>query len=461
MNRAEARIDALHAHLHESADAATTLPSRGRRAIPARASTTTVSRLRPLRAVHGVVPHVRRNGQRERQPARPHLSDARRHRRPAGADAAKCARHLELCLDCRACETACPSGVQYGKLIEPFRVAMEQTGDGRAEDRTTGFIAGFCFGLFPYPRRMRAALVPARIAQRLGLDRAAAGDWACCDLLPPRLRQLVDMLPPLEQVAAAAAGVSAGDRPTPGTVALFTGCVADAMFRHTNWATARVLQQNGCDVRRAARPGLLRRDPFSRRLERAGPRVCRREPGGVRLRRRRRDHRQRRRLRRDAQGLRPSLARRRASRPRAASPRKVKDINEFLDELGLMPPQGEIRLDATYHDACHLGHAQKIREAPRQLLAKIPGLKLRRPARNRTLLRRGRHLQPDRAGNVGPAQPPQAGQHPHDRRRVVHHGQRRLPAADRPRSAHAGREAAVVHPMDLLDLSYRKEKLEF
>ncbi|HEX7446115.1 MAG TPA: 4Fe-4S dicluster domain-containing protein, partial [Pirellulales bacterium] len=79
-------------------------------------------------------------------------------------------RHLELCLDCRACETACPSGVQYGKLIEPFRVAMEQTAEGPTKS-SDWFHRWILFGLFPYPRRMRRALWPARLAQRLGLMR--------------------------------------------------------------------------------------------------------------------------------------------------------------------------------------------------------------------------------------------------------------------------------------------------
>jgi glycolate oxidase iron-sulfur subunit len=103
-------------------------------------------------------------------------------------------RHLELCLDCRACETACPSGVQYGKLIEPFRVAMEtNSGESKSND---WFHQWILFRLFPYPNRLRAALAPARIAQLLRLDRVARAT-GLFKLLPPRLRQLVEMLPPL------------------------------------------------------------------------------------------------------------------------------------------------------------------------------------------------------------------------------------------------------------------------
>src|SRR5947209_960967 len=86
-------------------------------------------------------------------------------------------RHLELCLDCRACETACPSGVQYGKLIEPFRVGMEQAAvASNAKPKTDDWFHRYIlFGLFPYPDKLRRSLRPARIAQTLGLDRLLIG----------------------------------------------------------------------------------------------------------------------------------------------------------------------------------------------------------------------------------------------------------------------------------------------
>ena len=97
--------------------------------------------------------NVPRTGQRKRQPARAHLSDARvtDGRLPLSSDVR---RHLELCLDCRACETACPSGVQYGKLIEPFRVAMEEQSDGPPKS-SDWFHRYVLFGLFTHPERMR------------------------------------------------------------------------------------------------------------------------------------------------------------------------------------------------------------------------------------------------------------------------------------------------------------------
>src|SRR4051794_2514927 len=144
--------------------------------------------------------------------------------------------HLELCLDCRACETACPSGVQYGKLIEPFRVAMAQSeGGGKDHD---WFHRWILFGLFPYPGRMRKALAPARVAQALGLDRVAER-LGLFRLLPPRLRQLVKMLPPRTKAEPPLPEVLPPKGARRARVALFTGCVADVMFRHTHWATAR------------------------------------------------------------------------------------------------------------------------------------------------------------------------------------------------------------------------------
>ena len=139
--------------------------------------------------------------------------------------------HLELCLDCRACETACPSGVEYGRLIEPFRVAMEETAE--KPNRTDWFHRYILFGLFPNPNLMRKTLGPARIAQRLRLDRLARG-LGLFRLLPPRLRRLVEMLPPLGKRLPALPDVLPAKGKRRARVALFTGCVSDVMFRHTN-----------------------------------------------------------------------------------------------------------------------------------------------------------------------------------------------------------------------------------
>jgi glycolate dehydrogenase iron-sulfur subunit len=285
-------------------------------------------------------------------------------------------RHLELCLDCRACETACPSGVQYGKLIEPFRVAMAGVDANNAgEKRDDWFHRHILFGLFPYRAKLRRALLPARIGQRLGIVRLLQAT-RLTRLLPAQMQRLVDMLPPPRKNEGPLPEFLPAIGKRRATVALFIGCVGDAMFRHVNWATARVLQQNGCDVHvppqqvccgaihfhaGSSEPARnfadVNREAFP--LERFDAIVNNVAGCGSMLK----DY--------GHHWHDPQQA------ERSAWSAKVRDINEFLAELGLVRPEGEVRAIATYHDACHLVHAQKIRDAPRQLLAQIPRLELR------------------------------------------------------------------------------------
>jgi glycolate oxidase iron-sulfur subunit len=158
-------------------------------------------------------------------------------------------------------------------------------------------------------------------------------------------------------------------------VAFFVGCVADAMFRHTHWSTLRVLQQNGCDVVVPDGQGCCGAIHYHAG-DRAGARNCAdknvqafdlRDVDAVIV-----NHAGCGAMMKeyglhwsdDAQPAREQLA------------EKIRDVNEFLDELGLLPPPGHMPVKATYHDACHLGHAQGIMAAPRRLLAQIPELEL-------------------------------------------------------------------------------------
>src|SRR4051812_4508693 len=153
--------------------------------------------------------------------------------------------HLELCLDCRACESACPSGVQYGKLIEPFRIHLEKLG---LRKESLGWLQRFLlYRVTPYARRMRWALAPARLLQWSGLDRLMkrAG---LLRLLPGSLRQFHDMLPPMHRHYGSLPEVLPAEGTRRARVALFTGCAGDAFFPETTVATAKVLQKNGCEV---------------------------------------------------------------------------------------------------------------------------------------------------------------------------------------------------------------------
>lgn len=282
-------------------------------------------------------------------------------------------RHLELCLDCRSCESACPSGVRYGRLIEPFRVAMEARAP-RAKTRDW-FHRLVLFPLFPYPRRMRWALAPLRLFQRLGVNR-----WIDAiglpRLLPGRLRRMYAMLPRMEAAEPPLPERLPAKGTRRATVALFVGCVADALFRSTHWATARVLQENGCDVvipRGQTCCGAIHyhsgaEEPAAQRAVQnanvfdidqvdavivnvAGCGAMLKDYGHLAV---------------------PETEKARVS----AFSKKVRDVSEFLAELGPIPPKGRLDLVATYHDACHLCHAQQIRQPPRTLLEMIPGLKL-------------------------------------------------------------------------------------
>jgi glycolate oxidase iron-sulfur subunit len=283
-------------------------------------------------------------------------------------------RHLDLCLDCRACETACPSGVSYGRLIEPFRLAVKEA-DVRPEKKYDWFRELILFGLFPYAERMRTLLMPVRLMQQTGLFDLAER-MGLLKLIPGRLGRMIPLLPPPARPGPKLPRFLPAIGRKRARVAFFVGCVADALFRPTHWATLRVLQQNGCDIfippeqgccgaihfhagdsrgaRRMADANLVafELDRYDAIVVNHGGCGAMMKEYGLHWR----------------DGLQPH-------REKFAA--KVKDINEFLDSLGMIPPQGRIEAVATYHDACHLAHAQGITAAPRRLLAKIPGLELR------------------------------------------------------------------------------------
>ena len=173
------------------------------------------------------------------------------------------------------------NGLPLGRAVRQADRAVPRR-DGAARARPAAakshdwFHKYILFGLFPYPDKLRKSLVPARIAQRLGLEwlLVQTGLWR---LLPSRLGRMATLLPRLEKPAPPLPAFLPAKGRRRARVALFTGCVGDALFRQTNWATARVLQENGCDVVVPRKPGLLRGDPLPRRSQRAGPRNGRRQ----------------------------------------------------------------------------------------------------------------------------------------------------------------------------------------
>lgn len=362
--------------------------------------------------------------------------------------------HLELCLDCRSCETACPSGVQYGRLIEPFRVAMEEQSEGPRKS-SDWFHRWVLFGLFTNPARLRRVLWPARLAQRFGIL-PTAERMGLFRLLPGRLRQLAYMLPTLGNPLPPLPEFLPARGKRRARVALFTGCVADVMFRATHWATARVLQQNGCDVvvpreqtccgaihfhAGASPPARQRADQNLAAIdhEHVDAVIVNVAGCGAMLK----DY-----------GHHWHDEQQKAREEFAA---KVRDISEFLDQLGLVPPEGEIPVTATYHDACHLGHAQRVREAPRRLLARVPGLVLRDLPETEICC--------GAAGTYNLTQPEMAGRL--SRRKlenILRTGAEAVFTANVGCLMQIGREARmqrrhlwIAHPIDVLDRSYRRE----
>lgn len=365
--------------------------------------------------------------------------------------------HLALCLDCRACETACPSGVQYGRLIEPFRIAMEQGEQSRdILKRFDWFREIFLFRVFPYPERIRLATTPLRWLQRLGIYDLMER-LGLFRLLPGRLGRMMTLLgPPVDPGPKLPKFLPAKGRRR-ARVAFFVGCVAAAMFRHTHWATLRVLQENGCDILIPEGQGCCGAIHYhagssegARRLADANvsafdlaevDAVIVNHAGCGAMLKEYGLHWQD-----DLQPVRQRFA------------AKVRDVNEFLDQLGLMPPSGPIPAVATYHDACHLGHAQRIREAPRRLLRQIPALQL--------------HELPETeiccgsAGTYNLNQPAMAARLARRKLENI-----RRTGAQIVLASNAGcllqilREVrqlrlpvAVLHPMDLLDMSYNNQQ---
>jgi glycolate oxidase iron-sulfur subunit len=265
----------------------------------------------------------------------------------------------------------------------------------------------------------------------------------------------VAMLPPPQKRSPALPDFAPAVGRRRARVALFTGCVGDVMFRHTHWATIRVLQQNGCDVAIPKTQGCCGAIHFhsgasepAREFSLANLQAFD-DPDGFDA------------IIVNVAGCGAMLKdyghhwhdEHQPQRRKFAA--KVRDINEFLDALGFIAPEGPINVTATYHDACHLGHAQKVREAPRRLLSQVPGLKLVELPET--------ELCCGAAGTYNLTQPEMSGRLSRRKLKNILSTQ-----AEVVLTANAGcllqiiREArqqrarlTVAHPMDLLDLSYR------
>lgn len=277
--------------------------------------------------------------------------------------------HFDTCLGCMACETACPSGVKYAPLIEQTRAAVETHHARTGGER---WLRRLLFNTLPYPSRMSVLAWPLVL---LGPLRRSP---ALLRLIPERFRPLLTLAP---DVTAASLSARTPERtPAAGDqrmrVGLVTGCVQRTFFGRVNEATARVLAAEGCEVIAPPTQGCCgalglhageadRARAFARSLietfERAQVDVVAINAAGCGSAMKEYGHL----LRND-----PAWA----ARADAFS-RKVRDVSELLAQLGpARAPRHRIDARVAYHDACHLGHAQGVRQQPRTLLNEIPGV---------------------------------------------------------------------------------------
>ena len=282
--------------------------------------------------------------------------------------------HMDNCLGCMACMTACPSGVEYNKLIEPTRAQIERNMPrSRSETRFRKLL----FATFPHPRRLRLLALPLLVYQKSGL-RAIVRASGILKLLPKRMRAMEALLPSvpahfMAKLPATVAPATAQRR----RVGMLSGCVQQVFFGRVNAATARVLAAEGCEVvipseqsccgalmvhsgleTEAAELAKKMIATFEAAnvdtvvINSAGCGSTMKEYGFL--------------LRDD-----PQWAER-----AAAFSAKCRDISEILAELEPRAPRHPLKLRLAYHDACHLQHAQGVREQPRRVLRTIPDLEI-------------------------------------------------------------------------------------
>jgi len=284
-------------------------------------------------------------------------------------------KHLDMCLGCLACEPACPSGVQYGSLIEAGRSQIERRYERSTFDK---YYRSLIFSLFPYPNRMKLMLPLFYIYQKLGL-RTLIQSTGIINRVSQKLGNMEAMLPNVKSPVfpSEIPEIVHAKGKKRYRVALLSGCVQSVFFSKTNDATVRVLRENGCEIvvpqnqsccgalsvhsgrlsegREFAKQTIqtfegLDIDAFI--INSAGCGSTIKDYAEI--------------LKDD-----PEFS----ARAKALS-KKTKDIMEFLSEIGIEGDLKELNVKVTYQDACHIGHAQRIKEQPREVLNQIPGLEL-------------------------------------------------------------------------------------
>jgi glycolate oxidase iron-sulfur subunit len=373
-----------------------------------------------------------------------------RHGLEEGSDMSGMAVHFDRCLGCMACVTACPSGVQYDRLIEATRPQVERNVRRSFADRA---FRRFLFATFTHPGRLRV-LVPFIAAyRRLGMPRLArTGVLARF----PRLRAMERLVPPARtrEALIRLPEISPARGTRRGRVGLLQGCVQRVFFHEVNAATTRVLVSEGFEVYAPPLPrccGALQlhsgEEPEALHLARAT--IAALEECDV--------------VAVNAAGCGSAMKDYAhllgddpewADRARRFSA-KVRDVSELLAETGPVAERRPLPMRVAYHDACHLAHAQGVRSQPRELLRAVPGLELLEPPEWEVCCGSAgvyNILQPDAADHLG-------------RRKaenLLSTGAEAIasanPGCTLQMAAHLkemGRPMPIYHPMQILDASIR------
>lgn len=379
-------------------------------------------------------------------------------------------QHFDSCLGCLACTTACPSGVNYDKLISDVRAQVTRNA---ARSLPQKAIRQLIFSLFPYPDRIRLLLTPLALYQTLGISKLIQSS-GLLKRLSPNLAAMESLLPPVTK--------SCFSNNLPETIAakgkkryrvgMILGCVQRVFFSDVNQATANVLSANGCEIVIPKSQGccsalpehqgeknqahaLARQmiDSFENTdidyviINAAGCGHTLKEYGAM--------------LAED-----PDYAQK--AKDFAA---KVRDVQEFLAEVGLTAPLHPLQdepLVTVYQDACHLLHGQKISQQPRNLLKQIPGLTLREPIDAALCCGSAgvyNMLQPEIAEELGEMKTKNlvntgatliASSNPGCSLQIKQTLEKAMPPQA---TGEKGKPIILKHPMQLLDLSIRGEQL--
>lgn len=270
--------------------------------------------------------------------------------------------YVDRCLGCLGCVTVCPSGVEYGELLAPFRAQAEEQRERPLLEKITRLMVN---QTLPYPGRFRAAAAMGKLARPLQ------------GILPAPMRTMLGLLPDEMPASQPLPPLVPAEGTRRARVALLAGCVQQVLAPEINWATVRVLARNGVEVVIPQGQGCCGALSMHNGEGNQAERLARHNLGIFDLD--------------DVDAIvtnaagcgsgmheYPLLFAGSADEKRAEHfAAKVQDISVFLDKLGIEPPPAlGAPLTVAYHDACHLAHAQGVREAPRRLLTAIPGVTL-------------------------------------------------------------------------------------